>query len=82
MTQAFDMWSSNEIGALDSAEEPQISIIMKCWEDGCGDDPEKEIVALSQFVAENAGRHDMARAMKEEINRIQDDGPNYDEDYE
>ena len=77
MSRAFDSFirgELNDFGLLgnssthpDDHEELSVGLVMTSCEKGFEDDPDKEIACLSHFVAENAGYHEAAKEMREEM---------------
>tara|TARA_B100000676_G_C17810889_1_gene697377 strand:- start:75 stop:404 length:330 start_codon:yes stop_codon:yes gene_type:complete len=68
MAQSFDAFMKNEIN---SDEELELGLVMTCHEQGCEGQLDKEIICLSYLVAENAGYPEIAKAMRQEIDKVQ-----------
>ena len=64
MSQAFDLFVKGELQINNLEQDLSIGFIMTCCESGFKDDPDKEVICLSHFVAENAGYHQIANDMR------------------
>jgi hypothetical protein len=71
MAQSFDSFVKGDLEDSNKKEELELGLVMSCYEDGFKNNPDRQVICLSYIVAEDAGYPDLAKAMRQEVDKLQ-----------